>query len=168
MNRYDAIVLGAGPAGSTAALSLARLGLSVALVEKSAFPRYKVCGEYVSTAAWSVLDALGVAATLAPHAGPPVRAIGLYAGDTRLEVPVGHAPLGRAIGRHFLDAALCGAAADAGARVFQPCTAEGFERIGDEWHVTLSGGEDAPSTMRAPLLVVAHGSWMPGPPGMTS
>jgi len=41
---HDALVIGAGPAGSTAARLLAQAGWSVALVEKSVFPRRKVCG----------------------------------------------------------------------------------------------------------------------------
>ena len=163
MSRLDAIVLGAGPAGSTAALALARAGLVVALVEKSAFPRYKVCGEYISTAAWSVLERLGVQDDLLPHAGPAVRAIGLYAGETRLEVPIGRAPLGRAIGRHVLDAALRDAAVAAGARLLQPCSAERLEREGSEWRVRLSCDEEGVQSLRAPIVVAAHGSWMAGP-----
>jgi flavin-dependent dehydrogenase len=46
--RYDAIVIGGGPAGSTTALMLARAGWAVALIEKSQFPRSKVCGEFIS------------------------------------------------------------------------------------------------------------------------
>ena len=42
--RFDAIIIGAGVAGSTAAILLARAGWSVALVEKQHFPRRKVCG----------------------------------------------------------------------------------------------------------------------------
>ncbi|HEX5345569.1 MAG TPA: FAD-dependent oxidoreductase, partial [Pseudonocardiaceae bacterium] len=41
----DVIVVGAGPAGSTAAAYLARSGLDVLLLEKSTFPREKVCGD---------------------------------------------------------------------------------------------------------------------------
>ncbi|MFM7216766.1 MAG: geranylgeranyl reductase family protein [Bacteroidota bacterium] len=47
MSRYDVIVLGAGPAGSVAALSLKGSGLRVALVDRSAFPRDKVCGDAI-------------------------------------------------------------------------------------------------------------------------
>ncbi len=41
---YDVVVVGAGPAGSSCALELARLGARVALVEKASMPRYKTCG----------------------------------------------------------------------------------------------------------------------------
>ncbi len=41
---FDVAVVGAGPAGATAALTLARRGLSVALLERDALPRYKTCG----------------------------------------------------------------------------------------------------------------------------
>ena len=42
---FDAIIIGAGPAGSTAAIRLASAGWSVAIAEKRQFPRRKVCGE---------------------------------------------------------------------------------------------------------------------------
>ncbi len=41
----DVIVVGAGPAGSATATHLARRGLDVALLEKTTFPREKVCGD---------------------------------------------------------------------------------------------------------------------------
>ena len=44
-NSADVIVVGAGPAGSTTAYYLAKAGLDVLLLEKTAFPREKVCGD---------------------------------------------------------------------------------------------------------------------------
>lgn len=44
----DIVVIGAGPAGSAAAIELARAGASVLLLEKAEFPRHKVCGEFLS------------------------------------------------------------------------------------------------------------------------
>ena len=44
MTQFDAIVVGAGPAGSTAARELAASGARVLLVERASFPRYKACG----------------------------------------------------------------------------------------------------------------------------
>jgi menaquinone-9 beta-reductase len=56
----DVIVVGAGPSGSTAAYYLAQAGLNVLLIEKSRFPREKVCGDGLTPRAVKALIALGV------------------------------------------------------------------------------------------------------------
>ncbi|HEX9039547.1 MAG TPA: geranylgeranyl reductase family protein [Trebonia sp.] len=56
----DVIVVGAGPSGSTAAYYLAQAGLDVLLIEKSRFPREKVCGDGLTPRAVKSLIALGV------------------------------------------------------------------------------------------------------------
>jgi menaquinone-9 beta-reductase len=56
----DVIVVGAGPSGSTAAYYLAQAGLNVLLIEKSRFPRDKVCGDGLTPRAVKALIALGV------------------------------------------------------------------------------------------------------------
>ncbi|WP_239103459.1 geranylgeranyl reductase family protein [Microbispora corallina] len=56
----DVIVVGAGPAGSTAAFYLARSGLDVLLLEKTRFPREKVCGDGLTPRAVKELVAMGV------------------------------------------------------------------------------------------------------------
>ena len=57
---YDTIVVGAGPAGSAAAIVAARAGLRVALVDKSDFPRDKACGDLLGTWALGALRAIGI------------------------------------------------------------------------------------------------------------
>ena len=51
------------------------------------FPRRKVCGEFVSATNLPLLSALGVGDAFLTHAGPEVRRVGLFAGDTVLIVP---------------------------------------------------------------------------------
>ena len=60
MQHYDVVISGAGLAGCSAALTLARYGLSVALLDKARFPREKVCGDGCTAASSRILDELGV------------------------------------------------------------------------------------------------------------
>ncbi len=59
-DRYDVAIVGAGPAGSSAAIRLASGGLSVLLLEKAKFPREKLCGEFISPECLSHFEELGV------------------------------------------------------------------------------------------------------------
>jgi flavin-dependent dehydrogenase len=124
MNRADVIVVGAGPAGSTAALMFARAGFDVLIVDRHAFPRPKPCGECMSPEATRVLDRLGLLdAVVAEH---PARLAGwciVSPDGSRFEgrfADVVDDPLAShslALSRHRLDAVLLDAAQSAGARV---------------------------------------------------
>jgi geranylgeranyl reductase family protein len=61
---YDAIVVGAGPAGSTSAALLAKRGYRVLLLDRAAFPRDKACGEYTSPETEQVLRRIGALETV--------------------------------------------------------------------------------------------------------
>ncbi len=60
MKSYDVIVIGAGPAGCASALFLQQKGRRVLVLDRAAFPRDKVCGEFISPAADDILRELGV------------------------------------------------------------------------------------------------------------
>lgn len=60
MDNFDVIIAGAGPAGSSAAIHLARRGLRVVLVEQKKFPRPKLCGEFISPECLDHFEKLGV------------------------------------------------------------------------------------------------------------
>ncbi|HEV3290222.1 MAG TPA: geranylgeranyl reductase family protein [Streptosporangiaceae bacterium] len=72
---FDVVVVGAGPAGSIAALVLARAGASVGLVDKAAFPRDKACGDLVGPRGVQVLADLGITVPDAGH-GSDLLAVG--------------------------------------------------------------------------------------------
>jgi flavin-dependent dehydrogenase len=165
----DAIVVGGGPAGAASAILLARAGWRVAIVEKARFPRRKVCGEFISETTWPLLRELGVAVPLLRLAGPPVRRVGLYAGDAmvtaNLASSAGRAqPRGRAVGREHLDALLVQHAAAAGAEVWQPCVLSQFRESDGGYECTIVDKDGGQSRiLRSRLIVAAHGSWESGP-----
>jgi len=166
--RYDALVIGGGVAGSTAAILLASAGWSVALVEKRTFPRRKVCGECIAAPNLALLDLLGVGDALRALAGPPLERVALYAGDDELNANLprsrGGTPFGRALGRERLDTLLLARAAELGASVYQPWSVVDVERRGGEHVCTLAtnrAGESA--RVGARVLIDAHGSWEPSP-----
>ena len=162
MKRYEAFVIGGGPAGSAAALALARNGWSVAVVEKVAFPRRKVCGEYISATTWPVLRELGVADELAARAGPPVRRVGFFTGDATVEAPMPRAgdDWGRAVGRDLLDSALLERARVAGAEVLQPWAVSSVRRGADGFVVSAhEAGRGEAREAHARIVIDAHGSW---------
>ena len=67
MEVTDVAVIGAGPAGSTLAALLARRGVDVTLLDRDAFPRDKLCGEFLSYDALPVVEALGIDLAQAPR-----------------------------------------------------------------------------------------------------
>ena len=160
---YDAIILGGGPAGATAALMLARAGWSVAIIEKKIFPRRKVCGEFISATSMPLLQELGVLDAFLRAAGPEVRRVGLFAQDCELDSPMPQpcnivARWGRALGREHFDLLLLEAARRAGADVWQPWTASDLRRLEQGYVCTITKAEQS-KVLAAPIVIAAHGSW---------
>jgi geranylgeranyl reductase family protein len=77
----DVVVVGAGPAGAASAILLADRGWSVALLDKAAFPRPKICGEYLSPEVSRILDGLGVLKAVDQAGAQPLRGMRIVAPD---------------------------------------------------------------------------------------
>ena len=165
----DVIVVGAGPAGSTAAYYLAGAGRTVLVLEKSAFPRDKVCGDGLTPRAVRELVAMGVPTR--PEDGW-IRNVGLrvYGGGHRLEIPWpelrSFPDYGLARPRRDFDETLARHAAAAGATVLERTAVTGpvfDEATGRVVGVTARPVDDAGRrtgdevTYRAPVVIAADG-----------
>jgi len=111
---WDALVIGAGPAGSVTARELARRGRRVLLVDKATFPRAKVCGCCLNGAAIETLERLGLGHVLA--GGVPLDRVTIAAGPRSAEVRLKR---GVAISREIFDMRLIDAAVREGVE-FRP------------------------------------------------
>src|SRR5688500_20374644 len=77
MENFDAAIIGAGPAGAAAAISLAGKGYRVALIDKEKFPRGKLCGDFINPVNWPILRELDVENDLLSSEHGKVRAFRL-------------------------------------------------------------------------------------------
>ena len=168
-----AVVVGGGPAGAASALTLLRFGWGVTLVEKSVFPRHKVCGECLSALGWAVVERLGLADRLIESGAVRLtRAVVRPMDGEGVELALPEPMWG--ISRWALDAALLDAVVEAGAEVLRPARAEGVEggdrpgvwvrglmsnevkRVGGDVVILADGGATAGRWRTGDLGVKAH------------
>ena len=159
----DVIVVGAGPAGSTTAFYLAQAGLDVLMLEKSAFPREKVCGDGLTPRGVRALVAMGISVS---EQDGWVRNKGLrvIGAGKRLELPwpelSSYPGYGLVRPRTDLDQMLARRAQQAGARLLEGVTVTGpvlDERTGRITGVAAKEA-DGEHTYRARVIVAADGN----------
>jgi geranylgeranyl reductase family protein len=156
----DVVVVGAGPAGAAAAVTLARANRQVMLVDKAAFPRDKCCGDGLTTLALRELETLGLDPAKVPN-WRTVEAAWLRSPSGR-EIRVPLPPAGQGIfaattPRRELDAALVELARTAGADVREGHALTGITQHERHVDVELSGI----GTVRARYVIAADGMWSP-------
>jgi 2-polyprenyl-6-methoxyphenol hydroxylase-like FAD-dependent oxidoreductase len=167
--RFDAVIVGAGPAGATAAIRLARGGWRVALVDKQRFPRRKVCGECIAASNLPLLDALGIGDAVLAAAGPALRRVAMMRGDEAVsaDLPAAAHPrhrYGRALGRETLDTLLLNRARCDGAVAYERHAVRAIDGFAGAWRCELRALDTAAQVLlHAPVLIAAHGSWEPLP-----
>lgn len=172
----EALIVGAGPAGASLAIRLARLGWRVTLVEQARFPRQKVCGECLGPASLELLDELGLGLRVQALAGPAIRHVAWMAGKRTVvaDMPACSASrhaYGCAIGRDCLDELLLDEARSHGVDVLQPakvrriCGAPGEFTCVYELRHEGAAAQRQETAVRAAVVIDAHGSWERAPEG---
>ncbi len=153
-SRFDVLVVGAGPGGSVAATVLARGGARVALLDKSAFPREKACGDLIGPRGVQLLSDLALPMPASSKLGPMV-----VVGPTgrRVDLPsaagLTYPGYGLVARRAELDADLQHAAVEAGAVAV---TARAEEPVWSDGR--LEGFRTAGGPLRADFVIGADGA----------
>lgn len=165
MHNPDVVIAGAGPAGSLAALVLARAGARVCLVDRAAFPRDKLCGDTMNPGAVGILERFGLARVLESD-GLPIDGM-VVTGPRGVQVRGRYlrhksAPRAWALRRRDLDAALVAAAVKAGAQLEERVTVRGPIVDVDRGHARVRGllvrGSDGRSlALPAAVTIAADG-----------
>lgn len=171
MIRWDAVVVGAGPAGSVTALLLARAGVRVLLLDRAQFPRDKACSEYLTPETTRVLERLGDGILGSVEALAPARLTGM-----KLVTPDGTEAVGRfrgvpggkyapprsyafALPRTAFDQVLVEAARRAGAELREETAVEDlvWESGGVGGVETREAGSGKRESVRARIVIGADG-----------
>jgi flavin-dependent dehydrogenase len=132
----DAIAVGGGLAGTAFALELVRTGANVTILERTSGPHHKVCGDFLSGEAKTLLRHLGID----PHAlgGTAIRTLSLADRTSEARAPLPFEAVG--LSRCRLDEALLEAAAARGVTVIRGITVEGIDDNGSGVIVRTSNG----------------------------
>ena len=163
MSRYDAIVIGGGPAGSSAAISLTARGARVLLLEEKHMPREKLCGEFITPEAFPTLERLGVMQQMISAGAQKIERASLVVSSGR-SVQTSISSISRdgtwamSLSRSRFDQILFDRARDAGVEcregvAVKACFASGGMQTVEA--LVLPGGASA--TFRAPLIIDASG-----------
>ena len=166
-NTADVIVVGAGPSGSSAAYWLATAGLDVALIEKTSFPREKVCGDGLTPRGTKALVDMGIDVSES-NGWLHNRGLRVIGGGQRLHLDwpdlTSFPPFGLVRPRADLDAMLANQAVAAGARLYdntsisEPILGKDGRVVGVTGRTTTPGSkEKRPVSFRAPIVLTCEG-----------
>jgi geranylgeranyl reductase family protein len=154
----DVVVVGAGPAGVSTAIHLARAGQQVHLIDRATFPRDKICGDGLTTNALRELERLGFSSAAVPSWQPvyDIRIRSIFGHEMTAPLPRGPGLYGAIAPRIQLDAALVDLARAAGVKVSEGTPLTGAQQRHDVVEIDTPAG-----TLRSRYAVAADGMWSP-------
>ncbi|MBZ5553003.1 MAG: NAD(P)/FAD-dependent oxidoreductase [Acidobacteriia bacterium] len=156
---FDTIVVGAGPAGSAAAIALASRGWHVALLERQAFPRDKLCGEFISPEGIADFARLGVLPALRKKNPAPVHRVKVTL-STDHQVRIDLPESGWGLSRYVLDQVLFEHAKAQGAECHENSPVHAVEgSLERGFDVQVGAQSSTPMILKARTVIAATGRW---------
>lgn len=166
MKHFDVAIIGAGPAGSSAAIQLAGKGYAVALLDKERFPREKLCGDFLNPVNWPLLRALKVERDVLarPHEKISIFRFTSFSGEeAEIPLPAGRdeTVVGLGLRRFDLDHVLLERARSLGVTVLDGWKPKELARRPDGWMLEADKS-DVFGEFGARMLIGADGrnSWV--------
>ena len=159
-HRYDVLVVGAGPAGSSAAYHLAHRGADVLLVDRFAFPRDKRCGDGIVTAALEELALMGIAGEVQARYSASSRvALWVYGTKSISDcTATEHFKVNYIVPRISFDALLCEHALRAGASWLDQVTIHEITQVQPGGVIVDGVHKGAALQLQARIVIAADGS----------
>lgn len=162
---YDAIIVGAGPGGATAAAVLARQGRHVLMLDRERFPRDKICGDAISGKSVDVLRELGILDRVVRDESLGSWGV-TFSGPSGAEAAIPFSKLDQPVAPGFVsprtvfDNLVFECAVEAGAEIMQEVTVTGLIRSGSQvTGVTARTKEGESLELRAPVVIGADGAY---------
>lgn len=165
MKRFDVAVVGGGPAGCSAAIFLARKGYSVTMIDRSVFPREKLCGDFLNPVNWEIFEKLDIHNALLSLAHEKIGAFHLSTLSTAVTIAFpaqnGRQGFGLGLRRSLFDDLLRRLAENEGVAFKQGCKPRGLGRDSSGWILTC-GDDSAEEKVHAKFLIGTDGrnSWV--------
>jgi len=161
VREVDVVIIGAGPAGTAAAITLARAGRSVEIIDKATFPRDKICGDGLTTGALRRLEALGIEPSDVDSwmgvsdvwIRPP------YGKEVKFSLPRDQGLFAAVATRRDLDAALVDRARKEGVVIHEGATLESIVTHSPPGGVSVTAA--GVGEIRARFAIAADGMWSP-------
>lgn len=157
--RFDAAIIGAGPAGCAAAIDLAKRGWNVALLEMHRIPRDKLCGEFISPEGVSDLASLDTRTSLEAQ-GPAIISHALLTFPQIKDVQIPFEANGWGLSRFALDAQLFQTARQSGASGLEKtCVRSVTGDLKECFRLSTDSGSLQEKVLEARAVIAATGRW---------
>jgi flavin-dependent dehydrogenase len=156
LKKYDIVIIGGGPAGSSAAMLLSKRGYSTVIIERKSFPREVLCGEFISKEVIEFLNENLLYKEFLELFPSPISSFRFSSENGKELYSVLKFPA-YGIKRSKLDKFLLSKAIENGTGIFQPCEVTGIVKLNDSYLINLVAEDKERLTIESRIIIAAYG-----------